>query len=554
MRVALELCNFAVVKRWLAYIAPLLLCACQGNMIRQELHRVDSLNQCDVPLDTITTMDEVVDYLDLWGTPNERMTAHYLRGRIFHDQNNAPMALRYYRDAVGYADTTADDCDYRRLSRIYGQIADLFHQQRAPRLEIEAEQKAIEYAWRAKDTLSAIIFYQFLGNPYHMLNIMDSCLYYNYEAIKLYKKYGYEKIAAGNLPIVFDIHLRKEEYQKAKAVMDEFEREYINPQKENYYAHNPGYYFYLGTYYLGVHKLDSAEYCYRKLLANSHNNDHRESAYKGLKTLYMQLGIGDSISKYADLYCQYNDSASFQHSADELTRTHALYNYEEHERIATKKTQEATRYRQAVFLLIVILSGAGYASYRYFKRQKQKQREELRKVNSTYSTLLSQYHQVNTDLTNSQQNLEIYREEKERELKSLKNRLAEYQFKATVAERWTSEQAMLQNPIVSQLHLLASQVIVPTHAQWQEFREFAEEHLSVFYQHINRCDIGLTNQEIIISILVRLQFIPTEQAALLDVSKQRITNLRSSINQKLFGIKGSKNLEENITTLSLRIS
>ena len=108
-------------------------------MIRQELHRVDSLNQCDVPLDTITTMDEVVDYLDLWGTPNERMTAHYLRGRIFHDQNNAPMALRYYRDAVGYADTTADDCDYRRLSRIYGQIADLFHQQRAPRLEIEAE-------------------------------------------------------------------------------------------------------------------------------------------------------------------------------------------------------------------------------------------------------------------------------------------------------------------------------------------------------------------------------------------------------------------------------
>ena len=157
------------------------------------------------------------------------------------------------------------------------------------------------------------------------------------------------------------------------------------------------------------------------------------------------------------------------------------------------------------------------------------------------------------DLTNSQQNWEVYREEKERELKKLKDRLTDYQVKSTIAERWSTEQAMLQSPIVSQLHHLASQVVVPTRAQWQEFRKFAEEHLSTFYQHINRRDIGLTNQEILISILIRLQFIPTEQAALLDVSKQRITNLRSSINQKLFGEKSSKTLEENITRLLLGI-
>ena len=107
-----------------------------------------------------------VDYLDWWGTPNERMTAHYLQGCVFRDQNNAPMALRCYRDAVSYADTTASDCDYRRLSRIYGQTADLFHRQRAPRLEIEAERKAVEYAWKAKDTLAAVIFYGSLCGPY----------------------------------------------------------------------------------------------------------------------------------------------------------------------------------------------------------------------------------------------------------------------------------------------------------------------------------------------------------------------------------------------------
>ena len=538
------------MKPWLAYItAFLLLCACQGNSIRQELHRVDSLNQCDVPLDTIITMDEVVDYLDWWGTPNERMIAHYLRGRVFHDQNNAPMALRYYRDAVGYADTTADDCDYRRLCRIYGQIADLFHQQRAPRLEIEAEQKAVEYAWRAKDTLSAIVFYQFLGNPYHMLNMMDSCLYYNYEAIKLYKKYGYEKIAAGNLPIVFDIYLRKKEYQKAKTVMDEFEREYINPQKENYYAYNPGYYFYLGTYYLGVNKLDSAEYYYRKLLANSRNNDHRESAYKGLKTLYWQLGIGDSISKYSDLYCQYNDSASFQHSADELTRTQALYSYEEHERIAAKKTQEANRYKNIIVVSFVVFGMIAYYCYRYIKKQQQRKKEELIAANREYVSLLEQYKKLQDDMQLSQHDVDEFRKEKEQETQQLLQKLAHYQDASQISEHWNAERAMLDSPLVSELHQLASQAKSASQVQLKELREFIEKELPAFFIKINSKEALLTPQEVYVCILIRLQFSQGESTALFDVSKQRMNNIKRSINKKLFREDGAQTLNNNIFSL-----
>ena len=542
------------MKRWIVYLLPLLLCACQGSKMRSELQRVDSLNSSDALLDTITTMPEVVDYFDLWGSDNERMTAHYLLGCVFRDQNNTPMALRCYRDAVSYADTTANDCDYRRLSRIYGQMADLFNRQRAPRLEIEAGRKAVDYAWKAKDTLAAVIFYGSLCGPYHMLNDMDSVLIVIEQLTHTCEAVGMKSIVASYQTLAADVYLRKKDYESTQKALVDYEQhaEYFDKQG-NIDGGREIYYYYKGSYYEHTGLLDSAEYYYRKLYAFHKSHDDVAAAYHGLFSLYCKKGSTDSVAKYARLYCQANDSASFRHSADELTRTQALYNYEEHERIAANKTQEAERYRQAVFLLIVILSVAGYASYRYFKRQKQKQREELRKVNSTYSTLLSRYHQVNMDLTNSQQNWEVYREEKERELKKLKDRLTDYQVKSTIAERWSTEQAMLQSPIVSQLHHLASQVVVPTRAQWQEFREFAEEHLSTFYQHINRRDIGLTNQEILISILIRLQFIPTEQAALLDVSKQRITNLRSSINQKLFGTKGSKNLEENITTLSTKI-
>jgi hypothetical protein len=493
-------------------------------------------------------MDEVVEYLDWWGTPNERMAAHYLQGRVFHDQNNAPMALRCYRDAVGYADTTADNCDYRRLSRIYGQIADLFHQQRAPRLEIEAEQKAIQNAWIAKDTLAAVIFYGSLCDPYHMLNDMDSVILVIENLNDICKRIGMEHVAATYNLTLADVHLRKKDYEKAKKALNEYElHSGFFDEKGNIERGREIYYKFKGLYYDATGQKDSAEYCYRKILHS--NNDNATAAYHGLLSIYNHIANSDSIAKYANLYCQYNDSASFQHSADELTRTHALYNYEEHERIAAKKTKEAERYKQAAIILIVILSITGYTTYRYFRRQKQKQRNELRIANTAYSNLLSQYHQVNTDLENSRLSLENYHKEKEHELDILKERLAEYQVEATVVERWTSEQTMFHSTIVNQLHQLASQVVVPTNAQWQEFRKFAEEYLTDFYQHINRRDLELTDQEILVCILTRLQFIPTEQAALLDVSKQRITNLRSSINQKLFDEKSSKTLEKNILNL-----
>ena len=53
----------------------------------------------------------------------------------------------------------------------------------------------------------------------------------------------------------------------------------------------------------------------------------------------------------------------------------------------------------------------------------------------------------------------------------------------------------------------------------------------------------------LISILIRLQFSQGEQAALFDVSKQRINNIKSNINRKLFKESGAMTLEANIMTL-----
>lgn len=536
MRVALELCNFAVVKRWLAYIAPLLLCACQGNMIRQELHRVDSLNQCDVPLDTITTMNEVVDYLDLWGSPNERMTAHYLRGRVFHDQNNAPMALRYYRDAVGYADTTADDCDYRRLSRIYGQIAALFNRQRAPRLEIEAERKAIEYAWKAKDTLSAITFYYYLGAPYHMLNDMDSVLLINKQSKEWFEKIGHKDMASAILMIDADIYLRQSNPLKAKQALDMIKTE----NKDRLYQTN------LAHYYLQMGQLDSAEIIYSQLLHSSNNDVRKENAYKGLLSVYSIQGKSDSIAKYSILYCQTNDSVNFKHSADEITRTQALYNYEEHERIAAKKTQEANRYKNIIIVSFVVFGMLAYYCYRYIKKQQQRKKAELIAANKEYVSLLGQFKRLQDDMQLSQHDIDKFRKEKEQETQQLLQKLAHYQDAPQISEHWDAERAMLDSPLVYVLHQLAAQAKTASTVQLKELREFIQKELPDFFAKIDSKEALLTPQEVYVCILIRLQFSQGELTALFDVSKQRINNIKRNINKKLFHDDGAQALNDNI--------
>ncbi len=135
----------------------ILVSACTGEDSRQmheALMQAKAQNENFEPFTTDSTMLRVVDYYDAHGSANEQMLAHYLLGCVYRDLGDAPRALECYYDAVSKADTTDADCDFQRLNRIYGQMANLFHAQRSPQFEKDAELNAIRMAWIAKDTLA----------------------------------------------------------------------------------------------------------------------------------------------------------------------------------------------------------------------------------------------------------------------------------------------------------------------------------------------------------------------------------------------------------------
>lgn len=531
----------------------LVLVACTSRQeyaaMRQGLDSINERNRNDEPF-TVSDVQPYLEFFERHGEPNDQMLANYMMGSAYRDEGNAPMALKYFRIATELADTTVENCDFHTLSRVYGQIATLFNMQRSPRLEIEAERKAVYFAWEAKDTISAITFYERLCLPYHMLNKMDSALYYSQGAAKLFKKIGRYDLAAGTLGFDIDIYLRWKEYDKVKKAIDEYEQNTLFFQQNGEIQKGREvYYSYKASYYEMTGALDSAEFYYRKTLYSNPNKNAEETAYKGLLSLYQKLRKSDSIAKYSFLYCQANDSASFAHSADEITRMQAIYNYDESERRAVKEEKKADNYRKLLFLIISLIVLCSYLIYLFIKRQKRLRKQELIKANTAYTKLLAKYSEAQNDLKTVQQGLNNYRTIKEQEIVNLRHELSAYLEEAEQQKKWDIEQAMLHDAVVLHFHKLASRAQKASAVEWQDLNRFALDRLPSFINAICEESANLTDKELKICLLTRLHFIPTEMAALLDLTKQRISNIRAKANSKLFNDEGANSFDANIHQL-----
>lgn len=526
-----------------------------GNMsesrrMRYMLLLTQAMNKTDIPLDTMAGVEEMAEHFNSHGNSNDKMKANYMLGCVYRDRGDAPTALFHFRNATTFADTSAVDCDFRTLSRIYGQIATLFYHQLTPELSHEAELKAVAYAEKAKDTIAAIIFYEHLGSTYHMRGKYDSVLYICMNAYKKYKELGLDDLATGALPQAINIYLMKGLYGKAKAAMDECEQ---NPSlfdcNGNIIKGREVYYDNKGKYYEGIGKLDSAEHFYRKLLSYPSNINNLECGYHGLMRVYQKLGIADSTVKYASLFAQINDSSSFLSSSENIIKMQALYNYTENRKIAEAKTREAERYKYMATLFSVIFLAGIYILYISIRRYKRKKNRETATANRKYFDILSRLNKAETEARMLRDDFTTYKDIKENEVEKLRQTMTVICKENNMPEACTVGQALLNCAIIQQMHIHAGKLKTPSAEEWQELYRITVENMPRFYERINDSQANLTSYEKNVSILTRFLFTPNETSVLMNVSKQRITNIRSSINKKLFNCEGTKSLNHNIKSI-----
>ena len=394
------------------------------------LRELQEWNLADTVFRSDSAAQALVDYFDHpWHNANDQMLAYYLLGRAHADMGEAPQAIEAYQTAVECADTTDQDCDFRLLRNVYGQMAEVFHAQNLPEDEITAQKLFNQYSWLIGDTLWAIDGYRCLEKPYYLLGKLDSILIIDNDVRKHFLSLGYNVEAARALLLPCYIYTIRHQYTDAKHCIDiVYSEADICDENGSLLSGQEMFYYTLGLYYEGINQLDSAEYYYRRVLAA----EELEAGYKGLLSVYSKRGIPDSIAKFAPLYADANDAYHDTLRTAEVHKTASLYNYNRHLRQAQVSEQKAQGRLVALYITIIVILALVITGYNLYAKNLEKERkreyalntiqQNYIKVSQDYHSLLAENEEKHSYTAELEQQLNELREEKE-QLELLANSL-----------------------------------------------------------------------------------------------------------------------------------
>ena len=254
---------------------------------------------------------------------------------------------------------------------------------------------------------------------------------------------------------------------------------------------------------------------------------------------------GDMPAEAERLMRAYPDSANLQSPANEISRAQALRDYPELQRIVTEKSEEAQMAWNILWLSLASVGFAVILLYKEYRKQKRLLTENIRSANRKYTYILLQYYRTVEELNALKSNKQQFVQKKEEEIEQLRQVLASYrEDTSTQSDDLTPN--LLQHDIVQRMHQYAYRLVSPSDQEWSDLLQTAAVFLPDFTNWLNANAKQLTTQEQVICLLIKLNFIPSEISALFGISKQRVTNIRSALNQKLFGERGCKTFDDNI--------
>ena len=195
----------------------------KGKMLRQ-LEMLEAANRADSVMDNDSLVEDLVVYFADCGTPNEQMRARYMLGRTYYDLGELPRALETYLKAAACADTASSDCDYKVLSRIHAQSADIYNDQIQPQSQLTELRKAEYYARLGKDTLMALECYAEQAYAYQILNNLDSVILVEETAARMLHEIHNEERYAQSLGGAITSLVEKGDLKKARDYAVIYER------------------------------------------------------------------------------------------------------------------------------------------------------------------------------------------------------------------------------------------------------------------------------------------------------------------------------------------
>ena len=525
-----------VAIRMLDGIKPQLPEFSQSQKMRYELLRHKAMNKACITFTSDSVMKKVVDYYDNHGSANERMLANYVLGCVYRDMYEAPMALEYYNKATEQADTTAADCDYGTLYRVYSQMGFLFSKQYLPYQLLDAFGKAVKYAYLAKDTLNAIINYQNRENAYSYLGNKDSVIAINLHAATMFKQIGNNYAAAIAFGCNYKYYIEKKDFINAKKAFEAYNS--TGYEGNSNYEDAKAYVLCLkGTYYMFTGQLDSACYILQQSLKFSKSFSNKAATTKALAHYYAKVNQPSLAMKYALQSSEYNDSDLIEARKTQLQQVQAMYDYGRNQEIARMAEQKAKRSTQMNYMIVfacVILFL--FLSYIY-RKQLALKKKKIAVSKKLYEDCLLKLKRLQDEkaklVAENDNKLAHVITEKENTINKLKAEINDIQERYSLSSISNVELSLMDSSICKKIKFIE---VHPrkkmSDEDWKELADTVEKTIPNF---IPRLKNKLNDKDYQICLLIRLGFSTSLIARLLGLSDAAISKSRKTMLKKLCG-------------------
>ena len=528
-----------VAIRMLDGVKPQLPEFSQSQKMRYELLRHKAMNKACITFTSDSVMKEVVDYYDHHGSANERMLANYVLGCVYRDMHEAPMALEYYNKATEQADTTAADCDYGTLYRVYSQMGFLFSKQYLPYQLLDAFGKAMKYAYLAKDTLNAIINYQNRENAYSYLGNKDSVIAINLHAATMFKQIGNNYAAAIAFGCNYKYYIEKKDFINAKKAFEAYNS--TGYEGNSNYEDAKAYVLCLkGTYYMFTGQLDSACYILQQSLKFCKSFSNKAATTKALAHYYAKVNQPSLAMKYALQSSEYNDSDLIEARKTQLQQVQAMYDYGRNQEIARMAEQKAKRSTQMnymiVFACVVLFLFLSYV----YRKQLALKKKRIAASKLVYEDSLLKLKRLQEEkaqlVAEKDKKLAQIITEKENAICKLVSEIHDIQNRYSLSSMSDAYLVLKNSSIYKKIQCIEAHPLEEMNEEdWTELADTVEELIPNFIPMLKN---RVSDRDYRICLLIRLGIPASLMARLLNLSDAAISKSRKTMLKKLCGKVG----------------
>ncbi|MGM9713412.1 MAG: hypothetical protein ACI3Y5_04755 [Prevotella sp.] len=490
-----------------------------------------------------TLVAEAYSYYEQQGRKRERMMARFIAGCVCRDRGDIDAAAYHYGVALSLTGNKDKEPErtmamrirlsLARLSILQGDIQESINEARSI-ITVARRNKAGRYVHEGMAALAEA--YMAGGKMGEAENVCHRL--HNSMVRGILDCYAVRNVC----PRLADMLVRLGDYDKAGRILDIvslYAKAYVPLSSGENHDRVDMRHLY-ARYYEGIGKSDSARLYYMAMLGTK-DSGQRIVAYRHLAKLAADGGDNDGSMRW---------SAELKSVEDSITRCvgHSLRASRRHDGLSLSsiiREKETERKTLALCLaVVVLLFVVNVIVWRATMRKKRKRIMALQ--NQMYHDTLDRLRQARHDYETLRDDARKLAREKEMEISSLQMQLSSFMEKTGKDEIDNTVRDFYTSDFIVGLHKLAARGKTISPDDVSRLRTLIETEMPSFACAYKARGDLLSPNEDAICLLTRMRFLPTEIAVMLDMTPQRVTNLRASINRKMFYADGARTFDRNI--------